>query len=182
MSREPPFLTTPVAILLAGVAIGVGLYAGPRAPGHAELPPGAAPQEVPTAPRTLPGPDGRPAPVRRVDPATVQQAAGDAVQATLAAQRAALVAACWAPVVGSVPPGATASWTLDVTFNAAGTQVARGIRGGRLPGFAPGKPPVITPAMRALASVHGCVQRTLPPLSIPAPGRNVRVELESSLP
>jgi hypothetical protein len=182
LSREHPFLTTPVAILLAGVAIGVGLYAGPRAPGHAELPPGAAPQAVPTAPRTLPGPDGRPAPVRRVDPATVQQAARDAVQRALAAQRAALVAACWAPVAGSVPSGSTVSWILDVTFNAAGAQVARGVRSVRPAGFSPGNPPVITPAMRAQSSVTGCVQRTLPPLSIPAPGRNVRVELESSLP
>jgi hypothetical protein len=84
--------------------------------------------------------------------------------AALAAYQPGLRMACWPTDAGELPPS---RWSVDLSFDANGQQLARGFseeRGASNP------------------EVTKCVQRLLPPLRIAAPGQTVRVEVPFALP
>ncbi len=167
MAEGRTFLTTPVAILLAGVAVGVGLYAGLRT---------QAPEGSPVAPRTLPGPDGKPAPVRRITKEDASAQATTALRAVWDSKHGAMGQACWAPIAGGLPADTQLSYTLDVTFGADGNLLMEALQEARV---VRGDVPISHPAFRSLGT---CVQRQLGVFSIPAPGLQVRVTVPVTLP
>ncbi len=167
MAGGRTFLTTPVAILLAGVAVGVGLYAGLWT---------QTPESSPVAPRTLPGPDGRPAPVRRITKEDASAQATTALRAVWESRHGAVVQACWAPIAAGLPAETQLSYTLEAIFGADGKllmealQEARVVRGD------------VTTSHPAFRSLGTCVQRQLGVFSIPPPGLQVRVTIPVTLP
>jgi hypothetical protein len=187
-----------VAVPLAGLLIGIGLWLGlstraparvspppgqpipqPRAPGPLAPPPTGvsppgAPPPVRGGPSATPAPAGRPAELRfpLLEPAAprddVERLAVDEVTSALAAHKAALRSSCW----DALPPAPTdppsSRWIWQYTFDAKGKQLARG---------------VVEQRGAARLAVTRCVQLALPPLTLPhAPGRPVRVSVAFDLP
>jgi hypothetical protein len=129
-----------------------------RAPASAEAPP--APPPAPAANPLELTPQGRPTPalVTRVTEEASRQ---------LESARAELLARC-VPATGLPGGRATARFTFNVTFDASGREIARGISEDR----------------RAPApEVAGCLRRLpLGTLRVTAPGANVGVRLAMNLP
>ncbi len=75
--------------------------------------------------------------------------------------------ACWAPSVAKEPEPKSITYQLDVTFDAAGAQLSRGIQ---------------EPRGAGRDGVAQCIQRELPPLTISPPGDTTPVLLELALP
>lgn len=126
------------AIVLAGVMISVALY----------LALSPRPQVAPVAPARV---------------AAIGNPSQSAAEA-LASYRPGLRIACWPTDAGAL----TASrWIIDLTFDATGTQIARGFREER---------------GASNTEVTKCVERYLPTLRIPAPGQSARVEVPFALP
>ncbi|MBZ5709955.1 hypothetical protein [Nannocystis pusilla] len=147
-------MSTPTAILLAGVLIAVALFLGLRA---TNTPPTPAP-----APAAAPDPSPPPAPPP-VDLAVSRQHATNA----LAYHRGTLRQDCYLPVVASeaVPPALDIEFTF--TFDAAGVQAMRG---------------VVETSAESRPTVTQCVLDKLPPLRIPAPGQVVTAVVVLSFP
>lgn len=126
------------SIVLAGALIGLGLYFGLSA---RPTPPVAAPPTAPTAP-----------------------SAERAAIAALESYRPGLRIACLSRDGGAQGP---LRWVVDLTFDAAGVQLARGFR-----------------EERGASSPEAtqCLERYLPQLTIAPPGQAVRVEVPFALP
>jgi hypothetical protein len=142
-------MSTPTAIVIGSVIVAAGLYFGLRRPD-------------PVAASVVPTVTPPPAPVQAIPP-TVVPAATVARQAseTLQYHRTLLRERC------RPPAGTTARFTLNITFDAAGMQVIRGIVEAR------DNPP---------PGLGSCVNSTLPALRVPPPGAVTPVEVELSLP
>lgn len=149
----------PLAIVVAGVAIGAGLYLGLRAQAPVVTPP-VAPVVAP--PVVAPAPVVAPPPVPVASPEVVL---GHAIEA-LRYQRAGLLATCFRPALAA-KPGLTMELVFNVTFDAQGRQLARGVV--ETPGTS-------TPALTA------CVTGAMTPLQVPAPGRVLMVEVPLRFP
>lgn len=163
-------ITTPVAILAGSVVIALGLYLGlrDRAPGPAgasdastQASSGAA--VTPGSSAAAPATSAQPPAPAAADAAAAQGAARKALQA----QRATLLDKCWKPTAAKHVELQSARLMVNASFDAAGTQRARGVSEVRGTGH-----PELTQ----------CVGTTLQPLVIPAPGAPVMVEMELTLP
>lgn len=142
-------LAIPAAIVIAGGAIAAGAYLGlrDRAPASVPATPSAVAAPVPVAPPVA------------VDRGLVTRQALEA----LAYHRPQLLARCYRAIAERRP----AAFTFDVTFDAQGSQVMRGVV------EAPG---TSTPEITA------CVTENLPSLKIPPPGAVVTIDVPLQLP
>ena len=146
----------PLAVVIAGAAIGAGLYFGLRA--QVPAVPAAPVAPVVAAPVVPP-----PAPARPVASAAVvlQQA----IEA-LSYQRAGLQDRCFRPALAA-RPGLIMDLLFNVTFDAEGRQLARGTV--ELGGSS-------TPELTA------CINEQLAPLQVPPPGATLMVEVPLRFP
>ncbi|WP_437670017.1 hypothetical protein [Sorangium sp. So ce131] len=169
-------LSTSTAILLGSAMIAAAVYLGlrhgpaareteAREPEARELEarrderaPGA---DAPARSAT-PAPDATPAP----SAAPRDEVARRAVEA-LEAHRAALTQRCYTPAMAAQPDRPVVKYIFNITFDAQGRQIARG---------------VIEDRETARPEVTACLATALPPLSIPPPGARVRVDVPFSLP
>lgn len=165
-------MTNAQAILAGACVIALALYFGLRAQA-----PGSAPNVEPSdTEATITAPPAAKAadPSAREVPDTAAAPTPDPVPAAIAAtlaelerQRPRLIKTCWAPALARAAEPASSRYKLNVTYNAAGEQIAFGmseVRGYSRP------------------AVTKCLGGAMTALSIPAPGEPVRVELRFSLP
>ncbi len=143
----------PAAIVVAGGLIAGGVYFGLRSSRPA-LP------SPPASEAALQSPPTPPVEVSRA------QVLADAT-AALEAQRTRVVADCWQPAAKAQGEPATMQLVYTFTFNAQGQQLARGVSVDR----ATGRPDVAT-----------CLSTAVHPLTIPAPGAPVSVDVPFRLP
>lgn len=141
MSRE---YVVAVAVLIAGALIAAGLFLGLRG---GVQPTGATPPPV-------------------ADASLKALVLGQA-ESGLEGLRPEIVRECWAPTSAQDAAPARASYVLDLTFDATGRLIARGLREKR----GESRPHVAT-----------CLSRRPLDLSVPPPGTTVRVEVPFSLP
>lgn len=185
--REPdskPLVTTPVAIVLAGGLIALALFFGLRSRDEQPSPPppppapptlalttsqtvvaSAAPPAANTATAGAANstPSAVPTPPGSVDPTKV----ASQVSALLEKQRKTITDKCVTPLQRAGEPAAPIKITLDLTFNAEGKQLARGIledRANKRPG------------------IGNCVQDTLPSLDIGPQPASVSLQVPWTLP
>ena len=149
-------LAMPVAIVVAGLAIAAGLYFGLRA--QAPVAP-VVPAPVVTAP-VVPPPVVPPRPV-----ASAEVVLRQATEA-LSYQRATLNDRCFRPAVVA-NPALTMELTFNVTFDAEGRQLARG---------------VVETAGTSTPELTRCIGDLLAPLQVPAPGGTIMVEVPLRFP
>ena len=164
-------ISTQTAILLAGAMIAAGLFFGLRGREPPPPPSPAAPSPNtsystesaparPTAEAPSRPPDVAP-PAAPVPPDNAAVAA--AALKEMERHRATVGSKCFPP--GS-PPGKT-KVQLNITFAPGGTELTRGIREYR---------------DAAVRGTGQCINDALPPLKVPAPGSQVFVEIDWSLP
>lgn len=150
-------LPTSWAIVLAGCIIALGVYFGLRGR-EAAAPPVNPP--LPAVP--VPGPAVLPAkPV--VDQARVFREAS----ATLDRHKKTLTEKCLAPALAQKPEPARVKYSFNLTFDASGMVIARGI---------------IEDRATARADVATCVSDNFPELKVTPPGQTVRVDVPLELP
>lgn len=179
-------LTIPGAILAGSAIIGTGLFLGlrsraPEAPVALPSPIGAAgPTQTSPSPQLAPGAPGAAAPGQAEAPGQAaalaapagptdelkQKVARHATEA-LEAKRKDLVKECWAPAAKANPEPALARYSFNVTFDAEGTEIARGISDVR--GF-------------ERPDVGQCLRQQPLGLRIPPPGVSVMVDVPFTLP
>ncbi|WP_433937040.1 hypothetical protein AB3662_20590 [Sorangium cellulosum] len=173
-------LMTPAAILLGSAFIAAGLYFGLQR----EAPPAAsnpASAEAAAASATTPA-WGAPAPVEAPAPPQPAPRAADATAAStgelykrveadavkaLEARRSLFVKQCWEPSLKKSPTPARARYLFNMTFDASGKEIARGIsevRGMDRPDAAQ------------------CLRMIPLGIGVPPPGARVAVEVEMILP
>ncbi|WP_437303138.1 hypothetical protein [Sorangium sp. So ce388] len=165
-------LSTPTAILLGSAMIAAAVYLGLRH-GPAAVAPDAR-STAGAAPPVEAGPGASAAPAERAGapaPPSAKAVPRDEVarQAALAldAHRPALISRCYKPVIAAKPEPRAVKYVFNITFDAAGRQIARGL---------------IEDQETARPEVTACLVAALPPVAIPAPGANVRVDVPFSLP
>jgi len=162
MDKRP---TLPLAIAFAGLCIGGGLYFGLRAGEHRErepVPVRAGEEEIARggAVEQVSGPG--------IDPAKLRARVGKQVAEVLEQQRPMFVDECWAPSAAKVQEPREASYRFSITIDATGREIARGISESR-------------DAYRA--DVGRCLRSIRDAqITIPAPGRTVKVDLALTLP
>ncbi|WP_437923978.1 hypothetical protein WMF37_33725 [Sorangium sp. So ce291] len=164
-------LSTPTAILLGSAMIAAAVYLGLRH-GPAAVAPDARPADA--APPVEAGPGASAPPAERAAapaPQSAKVVPRDEVarQAALAldAHRQALVDRCYKPAIAAKPEPRAVKYVFNITFDAGGRQIARGL---------------IEDQETARPEVTACLVAALPPVAIPAPGANVRVDVPFSLP
>jgi hypothetical protein len=119
------------------------------------------------APRPLARPPEPAAPPPAPSPGASREVVAQQAGKALDAQRAILVKRCWEPAVAKTPEPKTIRYVLNLSFDAAGRQIGRGI---------------IEDRETARIDVTRCVGENLPPLEVPAPGAVISVEVPFSLP
>ncbi len=153
MAREHLWMLT--AILIGSLIVAVGAYLGlrsaqpatPLAPPVAAVAPIAAPAAKPVV-------------------VTQEVVTTQAIEA-LSYHRRLLLERCYRPLTLGATPPRVAKFVLNVSFDAAGSQVMRGIVEERESSF-----PELT----------GCVIEQLPALAVPPPGGPTMVEIPLALP
>ncbi|WP_437989626.1 hypothetical protein [Sorangium sp. So ce145] len=175
-------LSTPTAILLGSAMIAAAVYLGlrhgpagvpadPRPAGGAPSPPAdaasaaAAPSAGPAARAPGAGAPARPlqAPALGVPRDEVATQAARALEA----HRPALIERCYKPAVAAQPAPRGVKYVFNLTFDAQGRQLARGI---------------IEDREASRPEVTACLVDALPPVAVAPPGANVRVDVPFSLP
>lgn len=146
-------MATPLAIVVAGLAIGAGLYFGSRAQQPA-APVNVAPVVAAPAVQT-------PVPTAVSAEVVLQQA----IEA-LSYQRRALYDRCFRPAVAA-RPGLTMELLFNVTFDAQGMQLARG---------------TVELAGSSTPELTACINEHMAPLWVPAPGVPRLVEVPLKFP
>ncbi|WP_437911713.1 hypothetical protein WME73_29525 [Sorangium sp. So ce302] len=174
-------LSTPTAILLGSAMIAAAVYLGlrhgpagvpadPRPAGGAPSPPADAASAAGSAARApgagapvrpLQAPAPRPAPSVPRDEVATQAARA------LEAHRPALIERCYKPAVAAQPAPRGVKYVFNLTFDAQGRQLARGI---------------IEHREASSPEVTACVAAALPAVAVAPPGANVRVDVPFSLP
>jgi len=146
-------LSTPTAILIGSLIIAVGLFMALRR---------SEPTIAPIV--DLPAPPAVPVPATPVaSRETVTRQASEA----LAYHRPALRDRCYGPVVAGEAPPRPAKLIFNVTFDAAGVQVMRG---------------VVEPRDTSIPEVTRCVGDHLPALRVAPPGATMMVEVPLEFP
>lgn len=161
-------LSTSTAILIGSCVIAIGLYLGLRgrneAPAHT---PNAVPAPVSAAPVAAIPP--RPIePVAQVAPPSADK--GQVIQeavASLDKHKKALSEKCLAPSLAKKPEPAKVKYTFNLTFDASGKIIARGVSEDR---------------ETARPEVLACVSENFPALTITPPGQSVLVDVPLELP
>ncbi|KYF66846.1 hypothetical protein BE11_00345 [Sorangium cellulosum] len=170
-------LMTPAAILLGSVFIAAGLYFGlqreapPAASNPASAEAAAASATTPAS--GAPAPAEAPAPPQPAPRATdaspselYKRVEADAIKA-LEARRSLFVKQCWEPSLKKSPTPARAKYLFNMTFDASGKEIARGIsevRGMDRPDAAQ------------------CLRMIPLGIGVPPPGARTAVEVEMILP
>jgi hypothetical protein len=163
---------TPAAILIGCGVIAVTLHFTLRAPGPAQRPAteagASAARAAPAAPDAAAGPSGAQPGVTASAAPLDRDAVKLAAERALAQEKAAtFVPRCWQPLVARAAEPATAAYTFDVTFDAGGNEIGRGIserRGASRP------------------DVAQCLRELPIGLTVPPPGAPVQLELELRFP
>ncbi|WP_437567037.1 hypothetical protein [Sorangium sp. So ce542] len=167
MSRQ---LSTPTAILLGSAMIAAAVYLGLRHGPAAVAPaPGDAshrgePAPLAGAAERAPG-EGAPAAERA--PAVPREEVARQAARALDARRPALVERCYKPAIAAQPAPREVKYVFNLTFDAQGRQIARGI---------------IEDREASRPDVTACLVTALPPVAVEPPGANVRVDVPFSLP
>ncbi len=154
-------MSVPTAILLASGLIAAGIFFGLRA--QAPAPPTVSP---PVVPPTVVSPPVVPPPVVATPVATSELVVQQATEA-LAYQRTRLRDLCYRPAALAAGAPLSAVWTLNVTFDALGNQLARG---------------VVEQRGTSTPDLTACIGNETQPLRVPPPGRIVMVEIPLSFP
>jgi hypothetical protein len=87
--------------------------------------------------------------------------------AAIEKHRSSLRKGCWDETAKQHPEAKQSNFVWNITFDAAGKQVARGI---------------VEEREHAVPGVSACISDALPVLEVPAPGKSVMVEVPFSLP
>jgi len=148
-------MSVPTAILLASGLIAAGIFFGLRSQAPVPVMPTVAPPVVAATPE--------PVALLVSTPELVAQQASEA----LSYQRTRLRDLCYRPAALAAGSGLSAIWTLNVTFDALGDQLARGVvehRGTSTP------------------DLTMCIGKETQPLSVPPPGRTIMVEIPLRFP
>ncbi|WP_437978725.1 hypothetical protein WMF11_21260 [Sorangium sp. So ce295] len=170
-------LMIPAAILLGSLFIAAGLYLGLQRPPPPPALPSASVEPSTARAGALPATAGAPAPSLPVPhPASVgaspvtselyKRVEGDAAKG-LEGRRSLFVKQCWEPSLRKNPAPARARYIFNMTFDASGNEIARGIsevRGMDRPDAAQ------------------CLRMMPLELVVPPPGTRVSVEIEMTLP
>jgi hypothetical protein len=166
-----PRISTPTAILLGSVIVAAGLFFGLRDRSDPQPP---APAPAPSAAALAPPSPAMPAeavqpvqPAQPAGPAADRSAVAKQAEAALAQHRKSLTDQCLAPSLARKPDPPVVKYVFNVTFDAEGKQIARGVSEDR---------------EAARPEVTACVSEKLPTLTVPPPGQTVRVEIPLSLP
>ncbi|WP_437850280.1 hypothetical protein [Sorangium sp. So ce363] len=176
-------LSTPTAILLGSAMIAAAVYLGlrhgpagvptdPRPAGGAPSPPADAASAAGSAARA-PGagaparPLQAPAPAPRPAPSVPRDEVATQAARALEAHRPALIERCYKPAVAAQPAPRGVKYVFNLTFDAQGRQLARGI---------------IEDREASRPEVTACLVDALPPVAVAPPGANVRVDVPFSLP
>jgi hypothetical protein len=150
----------PAAILLAGALIGAGLYLGLR---HRASPPAPASSAVvPVVPPRRPVPLAPPAAAAELQARVTEQ-----VRGALEQQRSTFVERCWSPSAQKSPEPASARYSFNITVDARGVEIARGISEDRA-------------AFRA--DVGQCLRGLGDKIAVSPPGATVQVTVPLTLP
>lgn len=169
MSTEKPSgLSTSTAILLGSCVIAIALYLGLRGRNEAPAPtPNALPVPVSAAPVAAvpPRPIEPIAPVAppNVDKKRVIQEA----TAVLDKQKKTLSDKCLAPSLAKKPEPAKVKYIFNLTFDASGKIIARGVTEDR---------------ETARPEVLACVSENFPAVTVTPPGQSVLVDVPLELP
>lgn len=165
MSKEH---LVPAAILagfaMVAIAVYFGLKGAPaRPPVQVASPaPTSAALEPPPRPAALPlGPPEPPSALREAVEA-------DAKKAVAAERSATFVTRCWAPAIAAKPQPAASRYSLQMTFDATGKEIARGLSEIR--------------GVDSRPDVAQCLRGLPIGLTVPARGATVQVTLELSFP
>ncbi|WP_437730659.1 hypothetical protein [Sorangium sp. So ce1335] len=168
MARQ---LSTPTAILLGSAMISAAVYLGLRH-GPAAVAPDARPVHGTAAIQAGPGASAgaaerAAAPAPRAAPSVPRDEVAKQAARALDAHRPALVERCYRPAIAAQPEPRTVKYLFNITFDARGRQIARGL---------------IEDRETARPEVTACLVAALPPVEIAPPGANVRVDVPFSLP
>ncbi len=160
-----------MAVLIGSVIVAVGAYLGLRERSIQEAVPaisGGAATSIPTGATDAPLPQtaqARPQPAS-VTPEVLETAKAGATK-ELQKHKKHLIDKCWKPSAGVQPEPTSATYTLDLTFDAEGKQLGRGLT---------------EPRRASRPDVPQCLQRELPNLVIDAPSVPVAFKVELTLP
>ncbi len=163
----------PLAILVGCGIIGVGVFFGLRSQHPPTTTASSSGQETSSRPAgatTPPVPTVPPQPSvhTTTKPQADQAAAQTHALAAIAKEKVkTFVPKCWDPALKLEPNPAIAKYTFDVTFDAEGREIARGISDDRS-------------AERRDVAI--CLRELPPSMQIPPPGALVRVELPLTFP
>lgn len=157
-SEKASGLSSSTAILLGSGIIALGLYFGLRS-SKSDVPP-MLPRAGPAVDRA-PLTPAKPAPI--VDKAKVAKDAA----AALGKHKKALTETCVAPALAKKPDPPTVKYLFNITFDAAGRPIARGVVEDR----ATSRPEVLT-----------CISDNFPVIQVPPPGQSVLVDVPLELP
>ncbi|MBK9261356.1 MAG: hypothetical protein IPM54_16325 [Polyangiaceae bacterium] len=158
-SEKASGLSSSTAILLGSGIIALGLYFGLRS-SKSDVPPMLPPAAGPAVDRAPLAP-AKPAPF--VDKAKVAKDAA----AALDRHKKALTETCVAPALAKKPDPPTVKYLFNITFDAAGRPIARGVVEDR----ATSRPEVLT-----------CISDNFPVIQVPPPGQSVLVDVPLELP
>ncbi|WP_437950070.1 hypothetical protein WME98_04100 [Sorangium sp. So ce296] len=181
MSRQ---LSTPTAILLGSAMIAAAVYLGLRhgpaavapdsraAAGDAShrgepAPPAGAAERASGERAPGEGAPGEGAPAAQRAPAVPREEVARQAARALEARRPALVERCYKPAIAARPAPREVKYVFNLTFDAQGRQIARGI---------------IEDREASRPDVTACLATALPPVAVEPPGASVRVDVPFSLP
>lgn len=163
-------LSTPTAILLGSAMISAAVYLGLRH-GPAGVPtdprPAAGAPWQPADAASSAGPASRARPPHAPAPSVPRDEVAMQAARALEAHRPALIERCYKPAVAARPAPRGVKYVFNLTFDAQGRQLARGI---------------IEDREASSPAVTACVAAALPAVAVAPPGANVRVDVPFSLP
>ncbi|WP_437644127.1 hypothetical protein [Sorangium sp. So ce362] len=169
-------LSTPTAILLGSALIAAAVYLGLRH-GPAAVAPDArsaggtaadrAGSGSSAGPAERAGASGEGAPAPRRAPSVPREEVARQAARALDAHRPALVERCYRPAIAAHPAPRGVKYVFDLTFDAQGRQIARGILEDR---------------ETSRPEITACLVTALPPVAVAPPGASVRVDVPFSLP
>lgn len=176
-SGASPFLSLPVAVVIAGLLVGVGLFFGLQ--GRTVAPAPAAPSAASGSTHPATTTQSPPAPTSAssaqvavassVEPVAAAPAAARraAATASLEAQRKTIVEQCVKPVLAKTPTLTSVKLTFNVTFAADGSQIGRGVSEDR---------------RASSPEITACVQQKLKPLVTTPSNESLATDIEWTLP
>ena len=174
-SGASPFLSLPVAVVIAGLLVGVGLFFGLR-----DRPASVAPiaSTAPTSPSAASTATTQTPATSTASPPAADASATAAASAPAAARRAAAVASlesqrksiveqCVKPVQAKSPSLTSVKLTFNVVFAPDGTQIGRGVSEHR---------------RASNPEITACVQQKLKPLVTTPSNESLATDIEWTLP